>query len=178
MTRLGYAAVLAALGMLTFAQAQMRPAPTVAATEAPPRGNAAHGEAIVEGKGSCLSCHRIADQGSHLGPDLSAIANSRSLAQLEKALLDPSPLVSAPFQIFKVTAKGGKVYSGRLMNQDRTSVQLLDSEDRLRAFLKDDLASYGFAPTPPMPSYREKLTPAEQDDVVAYLASLRGVVRQ
>jgi hypothetical protein len=29
-----------------------------------------------------------------------------------------------------------------------------------------------------MPSYRDKLTTAEQTDLVAYLASLRGVIKQ
>ena len=155
----------------------MRPT-QVPASESQVHGDAVRGAAIVEGKGGCLSCHRVADRGSHLGPDLSAIGTSRSVAQLQKAMLDPSPEVSAAFQMYKVTTKAGKSYSGRLMNQDRTSIQLLDTDDRLRSFLKDDLASYGFAPTPPMPSYREKLSPAEQDDVMAYLASLRGVVRQ
>jgi putative heme-binding domain-containing protein len=177
MTRLGWVAVLAALGHLTLAPAQMRQQTQVPAAESQVRGDAAHGEAIVEAKGGCLACHRVADHGSHLGPDLSAIGNSRSVAQLQKAMLDPGPEASAGF-LYKVTTKAGKSYSGRLMNQDRTSIQLLDSDDRLRGFLKDDLASYGFAPTAPMPSYRDKLTPAEQDDVMAYLASLRGIVRQ
>jgi len=176
MKKLGWVVVLAALGNLALAQPPMRRQVTAAQEQV--KGDAARGEAIVEGKGGCLACHRVADRGSHLGPDLSAIGNTRSVAQLQKALLDPSAQVSDVFQMYKVTTKAGKSYSGRLMNQDRTSVQLLDTDDRLRSFLKNDLASYDFAPTPPMPSYREKLSAAEQDDVIAYLATLRGIVKQ
>ena len=176
MTRIGYAVFLAALGHLALAQPPMRQ--QVTASQEQVRGDAARGAAIVEGKGGCLACHRVADRGSHLGPDLSAIGTSRSVAQLQKAMLEPSAQVSPVYQTYMVTTKAGKSYSGRLMNQDRTSVQLLDTDDRLRSFLKDDLASYDFAPTAPIPSYREKLTAAEQDDVIAYLATLRGIVKQ
>src|SRR5579871_5218835 len=124
MNKLGWAAVLVAAAHMTLAQPPMRQ--QTPASQAKLRGDAAHGEAIVEGKGGCLACHRVADRGSHLGPDLSAVGNSRSVAQLQKALLDPSPEVSASYQTYKVTTKAGKSYSGRLMNQDRTSIQLLD----------------------------------------------------
>jgi mono/diheme cytochrome c family protein len=51
-------------------------------------------------------------------------------------------------------------------------VQLIDTNERLRSFVKADLREHGFAPTP-MPSYRGRLTPQEVADVVAYLATLR-----
>lgn len=142
------------------------------------RGDVSKGQAILEGKGGCLSCHRVADQGSHLGPDLSSIGSDRPLAQIEKALLDPSAEVRPQFQLFSITTRRGKTYTGRLLNQDRNSVQLLDTEDRLRSFDKAELATHNFVPTPPMPSYREKLSLEEQADLISYLSSLKGVVKQ
>jgi len=142
------------------------------------KGDVARGEAIFAGKGNCLSCHRVADRGSHLGPDLSAVGLVQGRAELQKELLNPLVTVPAQYQMYRVTTNAGQTFTGRLMNQDRNSIQLLDSTDRLRSFTKDRLRSYEFVATPPMPSYRDKLTPEEQADVIAYLLSLKGIVRQ
>jgi mono/diheme cytochrome c family protein len=52
-------------------------------------------------------------------------------------------------------------------------VQILDSREQLRSFVKADLREFGFAPSP-MPSVQGTLTDQETADVVAYLASLKG----
>jgi putative heme-binding domain-containing protein len=142
------------------------------------KGDPSRGQAILEGKGNCLSCHRVADRGSRMGPDLSSIGSDHTRQEIEHALLDPSREVRPQFRLYEVRTKAGKSYTGRLMNQDRSSIQMLDNEDHLRTFSKSDLADFRFVDTPPMPSYRDKLTPAEQADLLAYLDTLKGVVRQ
>lgn len=47
--------------------------------------------------------------------------------------------------------------------------------NRLVAFDRSDLREWGFMQTPPMPSYSGTLNPDELADVLAYLASLKGV---
>ena len=149
------------------------------ASEQPVRDpQAVRGEAILDGKGNCLSCHRVSDHGSHLGPDLSSVGLQLSPAEIEKELLSPRLTVPPQYQRYQVTTSDGQTVTGRLMNQDRNSIQMLDSSDRLRSFLKANLRSYDFAPTTPMPSYRDKLTQEERADLIAYLVSLKGVVRQ
>jgi putative heme-binding domain-containing protein len=142
-----------------------------------PPGDPAHGETILESR-NCLTCHRVADRGSRLGPDLSAIGSERTLAQLEKALFDPGSEVQPQNRLFRVQTRRGETITGKLLNQDLYSVQMLDSKDRLLALNKTDLREAGFIATPPMPSYRDQLNTAEKADLVAYLASLKGVVRQ
>jgi putative heme-binding domain-containing protein len=140
--------------------------------------NLKRGEAILEGKGGCLACHRVADHGSHLGPDLSSIGLNLTPNEIRKELLYPRLVVEPRYQWYQVVTHAGQTFTGRLMNQDRTRIQLLDSSDRLRSFLKSDLTHYGFVSTPAMPSYRNTLSPEEQTDLIAYLISLRGVVHQ
>ncbi len=53
------------------------------------RGDAAAGAAIAAGKGKCLTCHRIQDTGSRLGPDLTDIGANRTLEQIQTSLVDP-----------------------------------------------------------------------------------------
>ena len=63
--------------------------------------------------------------------------------------------------------------TGRLLGHDTFTVQLLDTKEQLRSFMKADLREHGFAPSP-MPSFRGTLTPQELADVVSYLASLKA----
>ena len=48
-------------------------------------GDAARGQALVEGKGACLSCHRIGVTGSRVGPDLTDVGRVRRRVELERA---------------------------------------------------------------------------------------------
>ena len=135
-------------------------------------GDAARGQAIVEGKGNCLSCHRIKNVGSRTGPDLSEIG-SRRPAQLQTKLLTPDAEIGAANRSYRVTLKNGTVVNGRLLNEDTFTVQLMDDKENLRSFVKSDLRDYAFVEKSPMPSYQGKLSGAEIADVIGYLATLR-----
>ena len=145
------------------------------AADDPGPGNAARGLALFEGKGACLTCHRVKDKGSRLGPDLSDIGTQRTRDALEKSLLDPNLEVQPQNRSYRVVTRDGTVYTGKLLNQDVFSVQILDSLERLRGFQKSNLREYNFAASSPMPSYRDKLSSEELADLIAYLASLKGV---
>ena len=145
------------------------------AADDPGPGNAARGLTIFEGKGACLTCHRVTDKGSRLGPDLSDVAMQRTREALEKSLLDPNPEVQPQNRSYRVVTREGTVYTGKLLNQDVFSVQILDSQEKLRGFQKANLREYSFVASSPMPSYRDKLSSEHLADLIAYLASLKGV---
>lgn len=136
-------------------------------------GDAVRGKSIFDGKGACATCHRVNGDGSRLGPDLSRIGQVRRTIELEQSLIEPAAEVLPANRTYRVTTKDGTTVTGRLLNHDTFTVQLLDSKEQLRSFVKTDLKEYGFAPTP-MPSYQGKLDPQETADVVSYLVSLRG----
>jgi putative heme-binding domain-containing protein len=110
--------------------------------------------------------------GSRVAPDLSRVGTGRRTAEIERAILDPAADVLPTNRSYRVVTQDGTVVTGRLLNHDTFTVQLIDTNERLRSFVKADLREHGFAPTP-MPSYRGRLTPQEVADVVAYLATLR-----
>jgi putative heme-binding domain-containing protein len=142
-----------------------------------PQGNPLRGKAILNGKGRCLGCHRVRNEGSRLGPDLTGIGLLRSPAQLEQALVKPDAADPDDDKILRVVTNSGEEIMGRLLNVNTSSVLMLDDKGDLRYFPKSDLREY----TPlksPMPSYKDQLTTQELADVVAYLASLRGVENQ
>jgi putative heme-binding domain-containing protein len=135
-------------------------------------GDAGRGRTIFEGKGRCLDCHRVDGRGSRLGPDLSCIGELRQAAELMQSLLDPAAEVQPTNRFYTVTTVDGERVTGRLLNHDTFTVQLIDSHERLRSFVKAKLRNYGFS-DPSMPSYRDTLGAAEVADVVSYLTSLR-----
>jgi putative heme-binding domain-containing protein len=136
-------------------------------------GDAARGRAVFEGKGGCGGCHRVGAAGSRLGPELTSIGRVRRAIDLEQSLIDPQAEVLPTGRFYRVVTKDGTATTGRLLNLDTFSVQLLDPKEQLRSFLKSDLREHGWAPTP-MPSYKGKLSDQEIADVVSYLVSLKG----
>jgi putative heme-binding domain-containing protein len=137
-------------------------------------GEAARGKAVFEGKGGCLSCHRVRGQGSRFAPDLSDVGAIRPPGKLERSLLDPTAAMLPMHRPVRAVTADGKAITGRRLNEDTYSVQLIDREERLVSLMKAELREYAVVKESPMPSYRDKLTAAERADVVAYLLSLKG----
>jgi len=140
-------------------------------------GDAARGKAVFDGKGTCTTCHRVGTTGSRVGPDLSAIGLQRRSVDLEQSLLDPEADVQVANRTYRVVAKDGTATSGRLLNIDSFTVQLLDSKEQLRSFVKSDLRDFGFVASP-MPSFKARLSAQELADVVSYLVTLKDRTAQ
>jgi cytochrome c oxidase cbb3-type subunit III len=144
----------------------------------PALGDAARGKALFEGKGECLNCHRVKGEGSRVGPDLTDIGATRRLAELQRALLDPNAEILPENRFIRVVTRDGVVITGRLLNHDAFTVQLIDSKERLLSFQKSKLKEFTFLDESPMPSYRGKLSAEEFADLLSYLVSLKGISSQ
>jgi putative heme-binding domain-containing protein len=138
-------------------------------------GNVARGQAVFEGKGNCLSCHRVRDRGSFAAPDLSEIGLVRRTPQLERALLDPGADVLPQNATVVAVTQGGATIRGRTLNADTHTMQIMDATGRLHSLSKDQLRSLTREPGSAMPAYGDRLTRQEIADVVAYLSTLRGL---
>ncbi len=137
-------------------------------------GDPRRGMAVFEGKGGCLNCHRVGSKGSRLGPDLSDIGALRNAAYLEKSLADPNETIAPQNRFVQVAMKDGTSLTGRRLNEDSHTLQLIDAKERLLSLDKSELKSVTLLKTSTMPSYRDKLSAQEISDVVSYLLSLRG----
>ena len=137
-------------------------------------GDAARGRALFEGKGGCATCHRVGRSGSRTGPNLSDIGALRSPASLQRSLVDPSSQMMPINRPVRAVRKDGTVITGRRLNEDTYSVQIIDDRERLHSVLKADLREFTIARTSPMPSFGQTFSSAETADVVAYLLTLKG----
>jgi len=140
----------------------------------PANGDSARGKAIFEGKGGCTNCHRLQGTGSRVGPDLSDIGTLRRAVELERSLLDPNAEVLPQNRYFRAVTKAGTEITGRLLNEDTFSVQLLDTKEHLVNLQKANLKDAAFIDKSAMPSFRDKLTSPEIADVITYLLAQRG----
>jgi mono/diheme cytochrome c family protein len=171
---------------------------TATGANAPALGNAARGKQIFEGAGNCLSCHRVGQNGSRVGPDLTSAGLPRPpsaffvgfagsppppptpasiVAQLQRDLLEPEAQVAPANRTFRAVLKDGSQVTGRVLNLDNFTVQLFDSKERLITLQRSDLRELATLKSP-MPSYRDKLSQQELSDLLAYLVSLKGQVQQ
>jgi putative heme-binding domain-containing protein len=137
-------------------------------------GNADRGRATFEGKGGCTSCHRVGTNGSRAGPNLTEIGSLRSPASLQRSLLDPTTQMMPINRPVRAVKKDGTVITGRRLNEDTYSVQIIDDRERLHSVLKADLREFTISKTSPMPSFAKSFSSAETADVVAYLLTLKG----
>jgi cytochrome c oxidase cbb3-type subunit III len=148
-------------------------------------GNADKGRAAYEKLG-CAACHIVNGQGGSFGPDLSQIGVNRGPSYLRQSFLGPSenlPRGSSlvpgrgftEFLPVRVVTSDGREVRGIRINEDPFTIQMRDSANRFHSFRKSDTKEiekeFGKSL---MPSYRGRLTDAETEDLVAYLAALRG----
>lgn len=137
-------------------------------------GDARNGRALFDGKGGCTNCHRVNGKGSHVALDLSDVGAIRTPSYLEDALLDPNSTNLPQHRFIRAVTRSGAVITGRRLNEDTLTVQIIDSRERLISLEKTDLKEYSVEKEPRMPSFKDKLTDAERADLIAYLVSLKG----
>ncbi len=137
-------------------------------------GDPKRGAEIYRTKGACADCHTIVGYGGAFGPDLTGIGASRSPQHLRESLVNPAADFPRGFAFVRAVTSAGKAVTGVRVNEDTFSIQLRDATGALHSLWKAELREFRKdLKKSPMPSYRNLLTSAELDDLVAYLASLQ-----
>jgi putative heme-binding domain-containing protein len=139
-----------------------------------PAGDAARGRLLFEGPGGCTACHRVDGRGVGMAPDLRTVGSRRTASALQRSILDPSSAMIPINRPVRAVTKDRTVYNGRRLNEDTYTVQMMDEQGRLVSLAKTELQEFTVLLESPMPAYRNRLTPGEVADLVAYLLSLKG----
>ena len=154
-------------------------------TAAPARGDAGRGRAVYERLG-CASCHIVGGQGGSFGPELTQIGVQRGPGYLKQAVVGPGEMLPrglslvpgrgfAEYLPVQVVTADGRVVRGVRINEDPFTIQLRDTNNQFHSYRKSELKQVDkeFGKSL-MPAFRGRVTDAELDDLVAYLATLRG----
>lgn len=164
--------------VITYLRSLQKPMPLV--------GDVARGKEVFIGDGSCMSCHMVEGHGGRLGPDLSRVGAERSTAYLAESirqpsahlaegLTEPNKDLAQKYQTVTVITKDGKKVVGVALDEDSFSLQMMSMDQKLHMFQKSDVREVVHGSKSLMPAYPpQMLSDKDLQDLVAYLASLRG----
>ncbi|HVU86896.1 MAG TPA: PVC-type heme-binding CxxCH protein [Pirellulales bacterium] len=132
------------------------------------RGDAVAGKVVFEK--NCAKCHRHSGEGGNVGPDLTGMA-ARKRADILSDVLDPNRSVEGNFQQYTVTTTDGRILSGLLAAETRTTIELVDAEARKQIILREDIDELAGSKRSLMPEGFEKLPADELVNLLEFLAA-------
>ncbi len=126
----------------------------------------------------CARCHRLGQQGTAIGPDLTSLASRFSRQDILQSILEPSRVVADNYRSQKIVTSAGRVYEGRVIHTgDYRSPTLKIATDPLfphkmieipKADIEENTPSHiSYMPT----GLLDTLTGEEIHDLLAYLQS-------
>jgi cytochrome c oxidase cbb3-type subunit 3 len=140
----------------------------------PLAGDAARGARLYEATG-CGGCHVNGGRGEGFGPELTNIGSRRNATYLRETLRNPAASPPDGFVYITAMTNSGETVRGIRVNEDTFTVQLKDGQGRFHSMSKANLKELRASRNEtPMPVYGTRLSAAELEDLVAYLAGLRG----
>ncbi len=160
---------------LTKLIAHIRSFASSGVSAAPVTGDAAHGASVYAANG-CAACHRVLDSGGDFGPNLTRIGGARSSEYIHQSIVDPSADIPPEYEGVTVVTSDGKKLTGVRVNEDTFSIQLRLQNGKFGLFKKSDLKTVTYEKKSLMPAY-DKLPAKDLQDLLAYLATLRGDVK-
>jgi putative heme-binding domain-containing protein len=137
-------------------------------------GDAARGAALYESSG-CAACHIVTGAGGALGPELTRIGNLRGPSYLRDALVKPAATHPPGYLVVRAVRADGSEVRGTRVNEDVFFILIRDAAGTVHSLEKATLAKLERQlEASLMPSYATRMSEAQLDDMVAYLAGLRG----
>jgi putative heme-binding domain-containing protein len=139
----------------------------------PGPGNAERGGALYQSNG-CGSCHVVDGRGGILGPELSGIGGRRGSVYLREAIVKPAarihPATSSSVRYRRAAPRFAAFVSTRTCSGSPSAMRAV----RCTRFENRPVANRRELEGTLMPSYESRLSAPQLDDLVAYLATLRG----
>jgi cytochrome c oxidase cbb3-type subunit 3 len=149
------------------------------------KGDPMRGKSVYRSSG-CATCHIINGEGGGVGPELSRVGAMRGPSYLRTTLLTPGAILPkeagamergrwTQFLYVHVVTKDGHSFEGTRVYEDSFSIELKDATGKFHSFQRLQLTKLEKVPGKSvMPSFKDTLSAMQLDDLVAYLASLKG----
>jgi putative heme-binding domain-containing protein len=126
-------------------------------------------------KATCAPCHRIAEIGTLVGPDISDTL-TKAPEQLLVDILDPSRVIDNNYVNYVVRTKAGAVVSGFIASQTASSLTLRRGEGQEDVVLRQDIEEMKSSGVSLMPEGLEKnITIDGMADLIAFLKGWRFI---
>ena len=132
---------------------------------------------------ACMTCHRLEGVGGNVGPDLTRVWDTLSVAKVMESMLDPSKEIKEGYQTYVATTKSGRTVSGLKVSQNAKELILKDATGKEVRIAAADLDEVVATKTSLMPDdVVRHLSLSEFIDLVAFLhdrksqEELRGMI--
>ena len=137
------------------------------------KGDAERGQKLFWSKAvNCGSCHKVGDQGTTVGPDLSLIGKTRSRPDLLESILEPSRRIEPKFAAYVARIADGRTITGLVVNRDDKQLVLRDEKGKDLTFAAADVEELRPSRTSLMPDGQlAGITIQEAADLLEYLAN-------
>jgi putative membrane-bound dehydrogenase-like protein len=134
-------------------------------------GDAQRGRQVFEKH--CATCHRIADVGVNVAPDISD-SRERTIAQYLTDILQPNRAIDANYFSYSAATVGGLVHTGILAAETSTSVTLKQAEGKSITLPRDEIEELRPSGMSLMPEGLEREIP-KQDmaDLISFIKNWR-----
>jgi putative heme-binding domain-containing protein len=136
--------------------------------------NFEHGKQLFAAA-QCFNCHRFANEGGAIGPDLTSLAGRFSARDILESVLEPDKVISDQYAAIVVETTSGKVITGRIVNyigdEIRMNTNMLEP-DETEDFQRDEVEDIYPSKTSMMPTgLLNTLNEDEILDLMAFLLS-------
>jgi putative heme-binding domain-containing protein len=137
------------------------------------KGDSSRGEKLFWSKAlNCASCHKIGDQGTPIGPDLSTIGKLRPREDLLESILEPSRRIEPKYASYVARTEDGRTFTGLLVKRDEKEVVLRDAQNKEIVLAAKNVEELKPSPKSLMPDGQlAGLTPQEGADLLEYLVT-------
>jgi len=130
-------------------------------------GDATGGKAVF--KKHCATCHQHSGEGQNIGPDLTGMA-AHPKDELLVHILDPNRSVEGNFRVYQVEMRDGRLFTGLLASETRTSIELIDAQAKRFNLQRTDIEELTGSTKSLMPEGFEKtLTQTEFVDLLEFM---------
>ncbi len=138
-------------------------------------GNAERGKALYWSTPTqCANCHKIADKGNNVGPELTTIGKQRTREELLESLLEPSRKIELAFTAYQVITTRGKSHTGLLIRRDGKEVVLRDAQNKEITIPNKEVELFQPSRVSLMPDgLLAHLTAQEAADLLEYLVTCK-----
>jgi putative heme-binding domain-containing protein len=137
-------------------------------------GNPSRGRQVFFGAAACSQCHRVGNQGTNFGPDLSHIGEIRTRRDLLEAVVFPSATLARGYEPITVITSAGKPITGIIRRETPREIILLTADRSEVTVARSEIDEITPSRVSIMPQGLDRnLKPEELRDLLAFLAALR-----
>lgn len=135
------------------------------------KGDASLGKIVFEK--SCTQCHKVAENGQKVGPELTQIGLKLPKDGLYRAIMYPDEGISHGFESWFIQTKSGNLIVGIITNETGDAIEITQSGGSISKIQKSDVQSKKENERSLMPSFVSAFTKEELVNLVEFLGTLK-----